>query len=89
MVRDVSAAEHAGVADEHSLDTNLRRIREEVGLSQEELMGLSGVHRTQISEYERGKRVPKLITLERLARSLDVPLNRFFAAAEEVEDSAR
>ena len=60
--------------------TNLKRIREEAGLSQEDLMDLAGVHRTQISEYERGKRVPKVGTVERLSRALGVPFGEFFAA---------
>lgn len=60
---------------------NLKRIRLDAGLSQEDLMDVSGVHRTQISEYERGKRVPKLATLERFSRALDVPLSEFLASA--------
>ncbi len=71
------------MADEHSFGTNLRRIREEAGLSQEELMGEAGVHRTQISEYERGERVPKLITLERISRALKVPLHRFLVGGDQ------
>jgi len=43
-------------------------------------MEVSGVHRTLISEYERGKRLPKLSTIERFARALDVPLGDFLAS---------
>jgi transcriptional regulator with XRE-family HTH domain len=63
----------------HDVGANLKRIRDEAGLSQEDLMELAGVHRTQISEYERGERVPKLSTLERFSRALDVPLGEFLA----------
>ncbi len=50
-------------------------------------MAAAGVHRTQISEYERGERVPKLITLERISRALDIPLDRFLAGADGREPS--
>lgn len=52
----------------------------EAGLSQEQLMDISDVHRTQISEYERGARVPKLATLERFSRALGVPLGEFLSS---------
>jgi transcriptional regulator with XRE-family HTH domain len=51
---------------------NLKRERERVGVSQEEL-GLSAeLHRTEISQLERGLRTPRIDTLVKLAGSLDV-----------------
>lgn len=58
---------------------NLRRLREEAGLSQEELMDLADVHRTQISCYERGETEPQAEVLARLSRALGVSAEDFFA----------
>lgn len=54
------------------LGLNLRRIREERELSQEELAFECGLHRTYVSGIERGVRNPTITVLERLAESLGV-----------------
>ncbi len=51
---------------------NLRRYREERGLSQEALARASLVHRTEISLLERAAREPRLSTIVRLARALGI-----------------
>ena len=51
---------------------NLRRRRLEAGLSQMQLSDLSGLHMTEISRLERGTRDPRLSTVVRLARALEV-----------------
>jgi transcriptional regulator with XRE-family HTH domain len=56
-----------------NLGRNLRRARERLGLTQEEVAGLSGVHATEVSRIEGGKRDPKVSTLERLAKAVGVP----------------
>ncbi len=48
----------------------LRARREALSLSQEELAFRSEVHRTYISELERGIKNPSLTTLEKLATAL-------------------
>lgn len=48
----------------------LRRAREEVGITQDELAKRSGLHRTSISLLELGKREPRLETIFRLAKGL-------------------
>lgn len=58
---------------------NLRRIREQRNLSQEELMALAGVHRTQISEYERGRTAPEVEGLVKLSCALEVPIGSLLA----------
>jgi transcriptional regulator with XRE-family HTH domain len=49
---------------------NLRRARENAGVSQEELAERIEVHRTEISLLERGGREPRLGTMVKLATAL-------------------
>lgn len=49
---------------------NLRRAREEAGVSQEELAERCEIHRTEVSLLERGGREPRLGTLVKLATAL-------------------
>lgn len=51
---------------------NLRRERQRLELSQEELGYRCDLHRTEISLLERGGRDPRLATIVRLARALDI-----------------
>jgi len=51
---------------------NLARHRKDTGLSQEEVSFMAGVHRTEISQLERGFRVPRIDTLVKLAGALGV-----------------
>src|SRR5207248_1630980 len=44
--------------------------REELGLTQEELADRAGIHRTYLSDIERGFRNPSLLNIERLAAAL-------------------
>lgn len=53
---------------------NLRKIRERIGISQEKLAELAGLHRTYVSSVERGERNISLLNIERLAKALGVPL---------------
>lgn len=54
------------------LGTNLRELRKSLGLTQEDVAQRSGVHATEVSRIEGGKRDPKVSTLERLARAVGV-----------------
>jgi transcriptional regulator with XRE-family HTH domain len=51
---------------------NLLAARRAAGLSQEEVGFRAGVHRTEISQLERGLRVPRIDTLARLCGALGV-----------------
>jgi transcriptional regulator with XRE-family HTH domain len=51
---------------------NLRRLRAAAGLSQEDLAFRAGIHRTQVSLLEGGKRMPRVFTLVCLAGALGV-----------------
>ncbi len=51
---------------------NLREARRAAGLSQEALGAAADLHRTEISLLERAQREPRLSTIVRLARGLEV-----------------
>jgi transcriptional regulator with XRE-family HTH domain len=50
---------------------NLARVRREADMSQDELSVRASVHRTEISQLERGLRVARIDTLIKLAASLE------------------
>ena len=51
---------------------HLKSLRENVGLSQEELANRSGLAFSQIGRFERGVRSPTLSTIKALADGLEV-----------------
>lgn len=51
---------------------NVRRFRDELGLSQEQLAFETELHRTYISGVERGVRNPMVLVVDRLAKALKV-----------------
>lgn len=51
----------------------LAQVRQEAGLSQEELAHRSGLHRTYVGGLERGERNPTLMTVLALAKGLGMP----------------
>ncbi|MGB3740110.1 MAG: helix-turn-helix transcriptional regulator [Pontixanthobacter sp.] len=54
--------------------TNVRRLRLEKGLSQEEFGFFAGIDRTYVSGVERGLRNPSLVLAEKFANGLGVEL---------------
>jgi transcriptional regulator with XRE-family HTH domain len=56
----------------------LRKLREELSLSQGDIEKRTGLLRCYISRVENGHTVPSLETLERLAAALEVPLYQLF-----------
>ena len=57
---------------------NIKRLRENRGLSQEGLGNLVGVSHVTISMYENGKILPKVDKLDKLAAALHVPISSLF-----------
>ncbi len=56
--------------------SNLKEQRLARGLSQEDLADLCGLHRTYVGSVERGERNISIDNMERLAISLDVPMEQ-------------
>ncbi len=62
--------------------TAVKFRREELKLTQEDLAGRAGIHRTYLSDVERGARNLSLVNIERLAGALSLKLSELFAAVE-------
>jgi transcriptional regulator with XRE-family HTH domain len=58
------------------LGRRVKRRRNFMDLSQEALADRAGIHRTQISFYERGVRMPLVSTLIKLAAALEVSVEQ-------------
>jgi transcriptional regulator with XRE-family HTH domain len=54
------------------LGRNVRRLREARGWSQEDYAERAGIHRTYVSDIERGSRNPTITVVEKLAKPLGV-----------------
>jgi transcriptional regulator with XRE-family HTH domain len=50
---------------------NVKRLRDKAGMTQEEFADRSGFSQQYISDLERGKRNPTVVTLYELAQALD------------------
>ena len=61
---------------------NLARLRRAAGVSQDELSVRASVHRTEISQLERGLRLARIDTLVKLAGSLEVSCDELLAGLE-------
>lgn len=55
-----------------ALGKNLRAARKRLELTQEEVAHRSGLEPAEISRIESGKRDPRVSTLEKLAKALEV-----------------
>ncbi len=60
----------------------VRARREELGLTQEDLADRAGIHRTYLSDIERGTRNVSLVNIERVAAALVVTMSDLFARVE-------
>lgn len=58
------------------IGARLRAVRTARGLSLDELAGRSGVSRSMVSEIERGRKVPTIVVLDRVANALGTSLAR-------------
>ena len=63
----------------------VRRYRQRLGISQEELAWRAEMHRTYLADVERGVRNLSLSSMTRLVEAIDVSLSAFFATLESIE----
>jgi transcriptional regulator with XRE-family HTH domain len=63
------------------LGNAIKTTRSALGISQEELAARAGLHRTYVSDVERGVRNPSLGSVEKLANALELSLPTLFEKA--------
>lgn len=73
----------ANVEVQRRFGTVVKHQRSRLGISQEELAGRAGLHRTYISDIERGARNVSLGSIDRLASALEVSLSALFTQGDE------
>ena len=66
-----------------SFATILKRLRVEKGLSQEKFGFEADLHRTYVSQLERGLKSPSLKTLHKIATVLEISLTELMALVEQ------
>jgi transcriptional regulator with XRE-family HTH domain len=70
-------------APRSTLARNIRRLRAERGISQEELGDLAGLHRTYVGSIERGERNVSIDNIGKLAAALGVTPSKLLEDALE------
>ena len=68
------------------IHTAIKKAREDAQLSQEQLADLACIHRTYVSQLERGIKVPTLTILERICSALSIRVSALIALAEGMGD---
>jgi CheY-like chemotaxis protein/DNA-binding XRE family transcriptional regulator len=63
--------------------TSVRTWRSRLGISQEELAGRAGLHRTYVCDVERGARNVTLQSIEKLAQALEISVSTLLAYPRE------
>ena len=64
----------------------LKKLRNEKGLSQQELADKVYVTRSTVSRWESGNRLPDAVMISRLAKILSVDINLLLAAADQSDE---
>jgi transcriptional regulator with XRE-family HTH domain len=54
----------------------VRRLREARRWSQEQLAEYAGLNRSYVGEIERGSAIASIVTVDKLARAFEVPIER-------------
>ena len=70
------------ISPEDLLGKEIARLRKRIGLSQEELGFRAEVHRTYISQLERGLKSPTLTMILKLSRALKGSASKMVATVE-------
>ena len=67
------------------LGKNIRKYRKLKNLSQDNLAYESGVNRAYIGYIERSEKKPSIRTVNKIAKTLEIKLYKFFILDDEVE----
>jgi transcriptional regulator with XRE-family HTH domain len=67
----------------------VRGLRETRGWSQEQLAEYAGLNRSYVGEIERGSAIASIVTVDKLARAFDVPIDHLLSASSESANIAR
>jgi len=67
----------------------IKTQRTSLGISQEELDYRARLHRTYVSDLERGARNPSIESIEKLARALQLSISTLFEQANDNDDGAK
>jgi len=60
----------------------LRQLREQAGLTQEQLAEQAGIPLSSLRSHEQGQRLPSWPAVVKLAKALDVPTDKFAGCDE-------
>jgi transcriptional regulator with XRE-family HTH domain len=66
----------------HFFGVSVKSWRSRLGISQEELAGRAGLHRTYVSDIERGTRNVSLESIDKIARALEVSVATLFSHSD-------
>jgi transcriptional regulator with XRE-family HTH domain len=69
---------------DQTIGLEIQRRRIEQGWSQEYLAEVTGLHRTYISQLERGLKSPSVRVLSHVTKALGIPTSEFFRVVEEL-----
>ncbi|HYS64793.1 MAG TPA: helix-turn-helix transcriptional regulator [Paraburkholderia sp.] len=61
----------------------VRRLREARDWSQEQLAEHAGLNRSYVGEIERGSAIASIVTVDKLARAFQVPIERLLGPSSE------
>ena len=65
-----------------NVGADIRRIRVAKGLSQGFIEGLTGLRRCYLSRVENGHTTPTIVTVQKIADALSVPMSEIFAPSD-------
>ena len=63
---------------EKKIGENIRDVRQEKKLSQDALAKKCGFSNTTLSSYENSRKIPSLSTIAKIAKNLDVSIERLY-----------
>lgn len=67
---------------ETMIGKNIKEVRNQRQLSQETLATACGFSNTTLSAYENGRKIPNLVTIAKIAKQLNVSIERLYYGDE-------